>query len=226
MPKKDDKTQQVLTFISTHRAAKGVSPSFAEIAAKLKFKSADTVTYYVKKLLTQGLLTRESGMSRGLVPSKREGIPIVNIIRVGRSELLPESARTYLKVDAAMFKKGQGDWLAIVPNHALLEADLLLGDLVVVQESKSFTPGHLICASKDEQIFIGFGHLHAGVSYIHLDPDDKDGKAIDVPDWKFWGIVIGVIRRSIRVKPDFGREQMEMKIVARVASRTRNSKYQ
>ena len=61
--------------------------------------------------------------------------------------------------------------------------------------------------------------MHDGVNYIHLGADDKDGRPIDVPDGRLWGIVIGVIRRSIRVKPDFGREQMETKIAARVAAK-------
>lgn len=216
---RNDSTEQVLAFISAHRAAKGVSPSFAEIATKLKFKSADTVTYHVKKLRAQGLLQKESGKARGLVPSVRIGTPIVNIVRVDRSDLLSESDQTYLQVDDAMFTKGRADWLVEIPDYELLDKDLLPGDLVAVKKSKSFPVGHLICTSRGDHINIGFARVQDGVRRIHTSRRDKQGQTIELSDGRYWGIVIGVIRRSVRHKPDFRREQFERAIADKVSVR-------
>ena len=125
---------------------------------------------------------------------------------------------TYLSIDDAMFKKGRADWLFVIPNYAMLNDDLLPGDLAAVKKSKTFTAGHLICASQGNQIFIGYGRVHAGVKYIHLDVDDKRGQPIshldgeepngDISGVRLWGIVIGVVRRSVRVKNDFVRNSV------------------
>lgn len=230
MNTKNNSRQRVFTFIERYRATNGVSPSFSEIASALGFKSVDTVTFHVKKLVSEGLLKNLNGKARGLVPSVRHGIPIVNIIRVDRSDLLPETDWKYFVVDDGMFRKGRADWLVVIPNHALLEEDLIAGELVAVKKTKSFTAGHLICVSHGDEIHLGYGHVHDGVNHIHLDRDDKPGQQIHIPEgdepiddetkWRFWGIVIGVIRRSIRVKPDFAREQAESKIAARITAKT------
>ena len=229
MKKTNESTNKVFTFITTHRAKKGVSPTFAEIAAGLRFKSADTVTFHVKKLVAEGLLTKEAGTARGLVPTARIGVPVINTVRVERSDLLPQAEWEYLLVDEATFKKGPADWLVLVPNYAMLDEDLMRGDLVAVKKTKSFTAGHLICASQGNQILVGFGHVHDGIKYIYLRAEDKQGQPLYVNDDDvqagkegcslFWGIVIGVIRRAIRVKPDFRREFAERQVTRRNASK-------
>lgn len=68
MQSKSDTRQRVLAFICAYRAKHGGSPSFAEIATELRFKSVDTAVYHVKKLVAFGLLTKAPGKARAFIP--------------------------------------------------------------------------------------------------------------------------------------------------------------
>lgn len=176
MSEKENSRQKVFEFICAYRTKKGMSPTLAEIAKQLRFSSSDTPNYHIKNLVKDGLLRREAGTARGFSPVSREGIPIINIARSGRSDFVAEADQIRLLIDPGMFGKGAATWLYVVPGYQLLENDLLPGDLVAVKEAKSFRAGHLICSMTAEQVLIGIGRIQGGDEYIHLDPFDKAGQ--------------------------------------------------
>lgn len=78
---REDRQQQICTFIAEYYDSKGYSPSYREIANGVGLRSTSTVHYYVKMLEENGRVkslpvpgnhTRKVASSRSIVLSERE----------------------------------------------------------------------------------------------------------------------------------------------------------
>jgi repressor LexA len=69
--------RKVLTFISSYTEKHGYSPSYREIAEKLKYSSIATVALHVDSLIERGYLVKRPNEARSLVVVDRVELDVV-----------------------------------------------------------------------------------------------------------------------------------------------------
>ena len=78
----DDVRRRILRTVEDGWSTDGRSPSYREIRAATGMRALSHVKYHVDALVAEGLLRRQPG-SRGLLPARPAGVPILGTIAAG-----------------------------------------------------------------------------------------------------------------------------------------------
>ena len=136
------KEQAVLDYICNETQAKGYAPSVRDIGEALGYKSTSTVQMYLDRLLSYGVLCRESGKSRSLRVSpeylqKKEGAQLLRIPCYTNGNLLLSSAQPTGQIQFAYC----GEKYPVQDLFALPAAEELNGSWLVGVRGVTLTEG-------------------------------------------------------------------------------------
>jgi repressor LexA len=136
---------RILRTVEDSWSTDGRSPSYREIRAATGLRSLGHVKYHIDALIAQGLLRRLPG-SRGLLPVRASGLPILGTIAAGDPlDLFEEGEFELLRLpDQHSVSSGQGlshqrdtrDTYALrVRGDSMVEDGILDGDYVLIAQS-------------------------------------------------------------------------------------------
>jgi len=192
--------RQILDFISTTIKERGYPPTVREIGAEVGLKSSSSVHYHLKTLEKEGYLTRDGSLTRALRVSggeddvERAGttyLPLVGRVAAGSPILATENIERLVPTSAELF--GQGDmFLLQVEGESMIEAGILNGDLVVVNQQPIANEGEIVVAMLNDEATVKYLHRHP--DRIELRPANSAMEPIYADDVQIIGRVCGVIR--------------------------------
>lgn len=149
--------QDTLGFIRDYLAQHGYAPLLSEIAPGIGIRSKGVVHRYLQELSREGLIEIIPGKHRGIrliesedLPHEKKdlALPLLGRIAAGRPiEAIPN----HDQIDLAEFFIGENRFVLKVQGESMIEAGILDGDMVVVEQCHQAKDGDIIVALIDQQ---------------------------------------------------------------------------
>lgn len=123
-------------------------PTYAEMIDLLGVRSKSVVHFWIKKLLTEGLLEKDS---RGFIkPSRRSlALPVVGEIAAGFPSPAEEELRDIISFDEYLVTRPESSFLLTVSGDSMTGEGIMEGDLVIVERGKDPQNGDIVVAEVD-----------------------------------------------------------------------------
>ncbi len=196
-----ERQHAIYEFIRGAIATRGMPPTMREIGAKFGIRSTNGVEKNLMVLEQGGYISRERGKSRGIgvVGGSRSAdvVPLLGRVAAGAPVLSPENKEGDIAVDLSLFalKSSQQVFALGVRGESMIEAHILDGDTVLVQEQSVATNGDIVVALVDGDATVKRFFLENG--RVRLQPANRTMNPLyfDGGDLRIIGKVVGVLRR-------------------------------
>lgn len=217
-----EREQKILDYMKKEITTKGYPPTVREVCSALDIKSTSTVHKDIESLVRQGYLKKDPSKPRALVvvnPNAANGhippayidndcidssdtypagevvkIPIVGSVAAGTPILAIENITGSFPLPSAYVSRGVNFMLRVC-GESMIEAGIMDGDLILVQETPEANNGEIVVAMVD-----GFEKeatvktFYKEADHIRLQPENSSMSPIIVRDVKIVGKVRGVFR--------------------------------
>jgi repressor LexA len=121
----------------------------------------------------------------------RPGVPLVGQVAAGGPILAEENIEEYLEVPAVIGGEN-ADYILRVRGDSMIDAGILDGDFVVVQDAAEAINGEIVVALLGDEATVK--RFYREKDRIRLQPANKAHKPIRTRDAKVLGRVVGVFR--------------------------------
>lgn len=193
--------QKILEYIKSEIQDKGYPPSVREIANAVGLKSTSTVHGHLQRLEKKGLLHRDAMKPRAMeivgdpnfLRNTTEAVPVVGHVQAGSPILAEENYEEYLAIPDVMLGKGD-HFILRVHGNSMIDAGILDGDYVVVQQKKDVRNGDVIVAMIDGDSCTVKRYFRESDGRIRLQPENPDMEPIYPTEMQIMGEVVSLFR--------------------------------
>lgn len=193
MRKVTENEKMVFEFIKD-RIEEGYPPTVREICAEFGFKSTSTAHRYINNLTVKGLLEKGNNQNRAIRLTGGNGmkIPLVGTVTAGIPITAIEEITDYISFQPARHYSNPLFALK-VRGESMINAAILDGDMVVIEQTPYAENGDIVCALVDnESATIKTFYKEDG--HYRLQPENDTMDPIIVDEVKILGKVVGVVR--------------------------------
>lgn len=187
--------KKIYEYIARCIQQQGYPPSVREIGEAVGLKSPSTVHFHLKHLEEAGMIEKGAGKGRAItltapvVPEDK--VPIVGNVAAGSPILAQECIEDYLTFDTG---GRSGEFFALrVRGESMLNAGILPGDLVVVQQQTTARNGEIVVAMIEDEATVKTYSRQNG--HVWLLPENDAYEPIDGTYAQILGKVAAVVRR-------------------------------
>ncbi len=187
--------KRIYEYIAACIQQQGYPPSVREIGEAVGLKSPSTVHFHLKHLEEAGMIEKGAGKGRAItltapaVPEDK--VPIVGNVAAGSPILAQECIEDYLTFDTG---GRSGEFFALrVRGESMLNAGILPGDLVVVQQQNTARNGEIVVAMIEDEATVKTYSKQNG--HVWLLPENDAYEPIDGIYAEILGKVAAVVRR-------------------------------
>ena len=214
MDKLKDRERKILNYMKEEIKTKGYPPTVREICTAIGIKSTSTAHKDIESLVRQGYLVKDPSKPRALMvvdphadkkaPAERNtevlersdvvDIPVVGRVAAGTPILAEQNIEDTFPVPAR-YTAGGTSYMLRVRGESMIEAGIMDGDLILVQQQDTARNGEIVVAMIDgfESEATVKTFYHEG-DHIRLQPENQTMSPIIVKDVKILGKVKGVFR--------------------------------
>lgn len=193
MRKVTENEKMVFEFIKD-RIEEGYPPTVREICAEFGFKSTSTAHRYINNLTAKGLLEKGNNQNRAIRLTGGNGmkIPLVGTVTAGIPITAIEEITDYISFQPARHYSNPLFALK-VRGESMINAAILYGDMVVIEQTPYAENGDIVCALVDnESATIKTFYKEDG--HYRLQPENDTMDPIIVDEVSILGKVVGVVR--------------------------------
>ena len=193
MRKVTENEKMVFEFIKD-RIEEGYPPTVREICAEFGFKSTSTAHRYINNLTAKGLLEKGNNRNRAIRLTGGNGmkIPLVGTVTAGIPITAIEEITDYISFQPARHYSNPLFALK-VRGESMINAAILDGDMVVIEQTPYAENGDIVCALVDnESATIKTFYKEDG--HYRLQPENDTMDPIIVDEVSILGKVVGVVR--------------------------------
>ena len=193
MRKVTENEKMVFEFIKD-RIEEGYPPTVREICAEFGFKSTSTAHRYINNLTAKGLLEKGNTQNRAIRLTGGNGmkIPLVGTVTAGIPITAIEEITDYISFQPARHYSNPLFALK-VRGESMINAAILDGDMVVIEQTPYAENGDIVCALVDnESATIKTFYKEDG--HYRLQPENDTMDPIIVDEVSILGKVVGVVR--------------------------------
>ena len=201
----------VLVYIKQAIEQKGYPPSVREIGQALGLNSPSSVHSHLSSLEQKGYIKRDQSKPRALeiiqpnntgdfnsVPlptSNREmvDIPILGNVAAGIPIFADENLEDVFPVPLDYLHSNKSLFMLRVSGESMIEAGILHGDLIIVEQTNTAQNGQIVVALIDNEATVKTFYKRA--DHICLQPENSSMEPIIVKNVEILGRVIGLFRR-------------------------------
>ena len=194
------KQQEILDYIKSQILERGFPPAVRDICEAVHLKSTSSVHSHLETLEKNGYIRRDSTKPRAIEIldeafnfTRREmvNVPIVGRVAAGEPLLAEQNIEEYFPIPME-FMPNKQTFLLKVRGESMINAGILNGDYVLVQEENTAHNGDMVVAMIEDGATVKTFYKEEGV--IRLQPENDFMDPIIVPDCTILGKVIGVFR--------------------------------
>lgn len=194
------KQQEILEYIKSQILERGFPPAVREICEAVNLKSTSSVHSHLETLEKNGYIRRDPTKPRAIEIlddnfnlTRREmvNVPIIGQVAAGQPILAEQNIEDYFPIPVERMPNKQ-TFLLKVKGESMINAGILDGDLVLVQEERTASNGDMVVALIDDGATVKTFYKEEGV--IRLQPENDFMDPIIVQDVSILGKVIGVMR--------------------------------
>jgi repressor LexA len=194
--------REILNYLSSYCEDNGYAPSFEEIAAQFNYNSLATVHEHLTNLERKGYIKRSYNESRAIqiLPSdaypKAVELPLLGSVAAGTPIEQLAHGDTMAVPDEFVRRPG-GHYVLKVRGNSMVDAQILDGDFVVINERQSADNGEMVIAMTNGGGATCKKFFREKDGRIRLQPANDAMEPIYVHenDVTIQGIVVGVLRR-------------------------------
>ncbi len=197
--KKFSKEEELLAFIKNHQEEFGYPPTVREMCRAIKVSSTSTISYYLNKLETSGLIKKSPNKNRALEIvgetfnfSDYVKIPIVGKITAGEPILAVENTEEYFIASPSLFR-GDGLFILTVRGESMINAGIFNGDKIVVRQQSTAQNGEIVAALIDGLATVK--RFYKEENRYRLQPENDTMEPIYTDHVEILGKVVGLIRK-------------------------------
>ncbi|MGN1113964.1 MAG: transcriptional repressor LexA [Oscillospiraceae bacterium] len=188
-----DNEKKVFEYIKD-RLENDYPPTIREICNQFGFKSTSTAHRYIKSLTEKGLLEKGDNQNRALRIAGNSGmkIPLVGTVTAGQPITAIEEITDY--IDFQPQKSYANTLFALkVRGESMINAAILDGDIVIVEQVPVAENGEIVVAMVDNQDAT-VKTFYKENGHYRLQPENDTMDPIIVDDVKILGKVVAVLR--------------------------------
>lgn len=194
------KQQEILEYIKSQILERGFPPAVRDICEAVHLKSTSSVHSHLETLEKNGYIRRDPTKPRAIEIlddsfnfTRREmvNVPIVGRVAAGEPLLAEQNIEEYFPIPMD-FMPNKQTFMLKVKGESMINAGILDGDYVLVEERKTAHNGEMIVALVDDGATVK--RFYKEEDIIRLQPENDTMEPIIVPDCTILGKVIGVFR--------------------------------
>lgn len=197
-----ERQQDILGFIQTEQREKGLTPSTREIQKHFGYASQTSVMQYLAALERKGFLDRHARKARALITPVQKvritDIPIYGQIPAGMAGLTEQSIEGHVSLDARMVNapKNARTFALRVRGDSMIDAHILDGDIVILEDRKEVQNGDIVAALIDGETTLKRYVTERGRPYLKAEnplfPD-----LIPARELRIQGVMVSLVRKHI-----------------------------
>ena len=194
------KQREILEFIKNQILNKGYPPSVRDICEAVHLKSTSSVHAHLNTLEKNGYIHRDPAKPRAIEivddnfnMTRREvvNVPIIGTVAAGQPLLAVENIENYFPIPAE-YLPNKNLFMLKVHGESMINAGILNGDIVLVQQQNEAANGDMVVALVDDSATVKTFYKEDG--HIRLQPENDSMDPIIVENCVILGKVFGVFR--------------------------------
>ena len=200
MPSITNKQLEILEYIKNTILSEGYPPALREICEAVHLRSTSSVHAHLETLENKGYIRRDATKPRAIEIvddqfnlTRRElvNVPIVGQVAAGQPILAEENIEDYFPIPAGMMPNKESFMLK-VKGESMINAGILNGDLILVQQQTTAENGDKVVALIDDSATVKTYYKEDG--HYRLQPENDYMDPIIVDEVSILGKVFGVFR--------------------------------
>lgn len=198
------KQTQVLEYLKKQIINKGYPPSVREICDAVGLRSTSSVHAHLETLEKNGYIRRDPTKPRAIeivddnfntIRKDIVSIPIIGQVAAGTPILAIENIEGYFPIPSEYLPADKEIFVLNVKGDSMINAGILNGDKIVVQQENTANNGDIIVALLDDSATVKTFYKENG--HIRLQPENDTMEPIIVDDVTILGKVISLFRPKI-----------------------------
>ena len=197
-----DRQKGILEFIQSEQREKGITPSTREIQHHFGYASQTSVMQYLGALERKGFLNRHARKARALITPVQKvritDIPIYGQIPAGMATLTEENIEGHVSLDTSSVNASKnGRTFALrVRGDSMIDAHILDGDVVILEDRKDVQNGDIVAALIDGETTLKRYVMEHGRPYLKAEnplfPD-----LVPARELRIQGVMISLVRKQM-----------------------------
>jgi repressor LexA len=199
-----DREKDVLGFIQSEQREKGLTPSTREIQKHFGYASQTSVMQYLAALERKGFLDRHARKARALITPVQKmritDIPIYGQIPAGMAVLAEQAIEGHVSLDARTVNASKnGRTFALrVRGDSMIEAHILDGDIVILEDRKDVQSGDIVAALIDGETTLKRFVMDRGRPYLKAE-NPLYPNLVPARELRVQGVMVSLVRKQISV---------------------------
>lgn len=194
------KQLEILEYIKSQILERGFPPAVREICEAVNLKSTSSVHSHLETLEKNGYIKRDPTKPRAIEIlddtfnlTRREvvNVPLVGRVAAGAPLLAQENIENYFPIPME-FMPNKQTFMLTVKGESMINAGILDGDMVLVEQSQTAANGDMVVALVEEGATVKTFYREEGL--YRLQPENDTMEPIIVKEVSILGKVIGVFR--------------------------------
>ena len=194
------KQKEILEYIKSQILERGFPPAVREICEAVNLKSTSSVHSHLETLEKNGYIRRDPTKPRAIEIlddsfnlTRREmvNVPIIGQVAAGEPILAQENIENYFPIPTE-FMPNNKTFLLKVKGESMINAGILDGDMVLVEQTPSASNGEMVVALVDDGATVKTFYKEEGI--FRLQPENDAMEPIIADQVDIQGKVVGLFR--------------------------------
>src|ERR1044072_1383853 len=200
-----ERQRDVVEFIQSEQRGKGSTPSTREIQHHFGFASQTSVMQYIATLERKGFLDRHARKARALITPVQKvrimDVPIYGQIPAGMATLTEQTIEGHVSLDTRSVNASKnGKTFALrVRGDSMVDAHIVDGDLVILEDRKDVHNGDIVAALIDGETTLKRYVMDRGRPYLKAE-NPRYPDLIPARELKIQGVMVSLVRKQERRK--------------------------
>lgn len=194
------KQLEILEYIKSQILERGFPPAVRDICEAVNLKSTSSVHSHLETLEKNGYIRRDPTKPRAIEIlddsfnfTRREmvNVPLIGRVAAGEPILAEQNIENYFPLPVELLPNSP-TFMLKVKGESMINAGILNGDMVLVEEKKTAYNGEMVVAMIEDGATVKTFYKEEGI--IRLQPENDTMDPIILTDVQIIGKVIGVFR--------------------------------
>ena len=197
-----DRQKGILEFIQSEQREKGITPITREIQHHFGYASQTSVMQYLGALERKGFLDRHARKARALITPVQKvritDVPIYGQIPAGMATLTEENIEGHVSLDTSSVNASKnGRTFALrVRGDSMIDAHILDGDIVILEDRKDVQNGDIVAALIDGEITLKRYVMEHGRPYLKAE-NPMFPNLVPARELRIQGVMISLVRKQM-----------------------------
>src|SRR3982751_2213932 len=196
-----ERQRDVLEFIQSEQREKGITPSTREIQHHFGFASQTSVMQYLGTLERKGFLDRHARKARALITPVQKvritDVPIYGQIPAGMATLTEQTIEGHVSLDTRSVNASKnGKTFALrVRGDSMIDAHIVDGDLVILEDRKDVQNGDIVAALIDGETTLKRYVVEQGRPYLRAE-NSAYPDLVPARELRIQGVMVSLVRKQ------------------------------